>query len=318
MKCPECEKNHKYSSGMVCTCGYRFVFSPKDSRLRHMRDNRLAKSIRRVSRDGTAFFTKNQLYSAYLDNAKQGKLLVVVVGIIFIVIGLIALSESLFGLLLILFGLFAIGSAFFSDDVTPRTQFDNGLDMWINNGRKVEGLLTEPTLHTPPEEWPEDDIYDYGVERILIVQRPILVDLLVKNNQHAEQRMLVISESGYPEYLQQRANQLLAERSDLQVFILHDATSEGAQMLERIQNSDWLVTAGNSIVDLGFFESDFQDLNRTEKYRKGTHSSQLPADALRLGSLTLGLGQCFGNQTTFAQELHREAKNEMDAGSSFG
>lgn len=317
MKCPECSANHKYSSGLICSCGYSFTFNPKSTQLPAMRDNRLLNTIRRVSRDGTAVFTMNQLYSAYIDSLPSYKTVAIVIAVFFIVLGCVALTLSPVGLLVIVLGI-VLALFSFQEATVPRRQFDDGIRLWISQGRKIEGLLEEPTLNVAPENWPESDIYDYGVERILIVQRPILVDLFVKNNQHAEQRMLVISESGYPEYLQDRTNKLLAERSDLPIYLLHDADEQGVGMAERIRNSAWFVSAGNSMIDLGFFASDFENLKRTRKYRDGTKTFELPVDALRMGSLTLALSQCFANQSTIAKELHREQTNEMAAGSSFG
>ena len=82
--------------------------------------------------------------------------------------------------------------------------------------------------------------------------------------------MLIISECGYPDYLQDQTNAVLAERSNVNIYLLHDADEEGVGMAERIKNSSWLEPADNTINDLGFFPSDFEKLKRTEKYQKGT------------------------------------------------
>ena len=68
------------------------------------------------------------------------------------------------------------------------------------------------------------------MERILVVARDLLVDLMINNNRHTDQRILVLAESGYPDYLVPRARQLLEERCDLPVFLLHDATPSGVAM----------------------------------------------------------------------------------------
>ena len=50
---------------------------------------------------------------------------------------------------------------------------------WLRTGKtdRLQKMLTTAQLGTPPPDWPEPDIYDYGVERILIVEHDILVDL---------------------------------------------------------------------------------------------------------------------------------------------
>jgi hypothetical protein len=52
---------------------------------------------------------------------------------------------------------------------------------WEEKKGALAGMLVKPSLHQPPPEFQESDIYDYGVERIIIVERPILVDLLPKS-----------------------------------------------------------------------------------------------------------------------------------------
>lgn len=64
---------------------------------------------------------------------------------------------------------------------------------WKAAGKPLAKLLEAPALHAPPAPYREGDIYDYGVERIVIVEHDLLVDLLVMNNQHAEQRALLAS-----------------------------------------------------------------------------------------------------------------------------
>ena len=61
MKCPNCATNHlRGKQGMQCKCGYQFVFDPK----RHgLTDGKFLSHVRRASRNGTYFFTENQLYA---------------------------------------------------------------------------------------------------------------------------------------------------------------------------------------------------------------------------------------------------------------
>ena len=67
------------------------------------------------------------------------------------------------------------------------------------------------------------------MERIVIVDRNIYVYLFVRNGMHSEQRALIFAESDYPKYLSDRALELLQRRSDLPIFILHVATTEGSR-----------------------------------------------------------------------------------------
>ncbi len=179
-------------------------------------------------------------------------------------------------------------------------------------------MIFKPGPHTPPEEWGESDIYEYEVERILIVQRDILVDLMVRNNQHAEHRMLVISETGHPAYMVPHVVRLLNERDDLTTFLLHDADAIGAGLKKRVKKLRWLPLKPHPVIDMGFFPDDFTKLKHTRNYENRQRERTLPADALMLGALVTGMSACFASHSTFAEELSREVENSITSSSDFG
>lgn len=113
----------------------------------------------------------------------------------------------------------------FSKPPDAAEQVEPAVEAWRKAGGELPNLIEEPTLHTPPPEAPEPDIFDYGVERILVVDRDILVDLFVLNGFHAQERALVISSNGYPQYLVPRLAQVLEQNPETPVYLLHDAGS---------------------------------------------------------------------------------------------
>lgn len=321
MKCPQCNRQHKYSNGgLRCNCGYTFVFSPKDKGNYGIRDGKLIAAIKGASKNGTVVFTRTQLYSAYARNCKTTKLPGIIAGLLLLMFGLFfGMAGAFPGFILVIVGVCLLFASICVLPVVPTVQqFYDCLRRWSDAGRSVDGLLKRPSLHDPPEGWQEADIYDYGVERILIVQHDILVDLMVLNNQHAEQRMLVISETGYPAYLQQQTIRMLAERDDLPVYLLHDADGVGVAMADRVKSLDWLQIGQRSIIDLGFFPDDFARLKRTKNFRQTAAKGELPVDALLLGALSLGLEHCFLTNSTFGEQLRRERQNAAQSTSSFG
>ncbi len=321
MKCPECQHDQKVKYGMQCgRCGYRFTFNPKTFATKGLTDGRFLAAVQRASQQGTAVFTDNQLYAAYGIKARSNRMPLLVFGCLVGFVGLMitfankVVGVAVLGVAAVLIALGVTARA----NVMRRAQFMDALDDWLMAGKEVPGLIREPSLHQPPESWPEPDIYDYGAERILIVERDLMVDLLVKNNQHVEQRMLVVSESGYPEYIVPHVNRLLEEHPQLPVFLMHDADEHGIQLQQRLQSLGWLKLGNHPVVDLGFFPEDFEQLKRTQNFENQRSDRMLPADALLIGSLATGLGACFASQCTFADELKREQQNQMAAGSSFG
>jgi hypothetical protein len=160
----------------------------------------------------------------------------------------------------------------------------------------IERLVDSPRLSAPPPPAPEPDVYDYGVERILIVEHDRLVDSLVLSGDHAELRALVLSESGYPRYLVDRARKLLLERPDLPVVILHDATEAGRKMNARLQSSGLLPLRGRKITDAGLF----------------------PNQAARLGGVTPGVTADRLRVEHIAPGTMRQALAGLAAGATFG
>lgn len=326
MKCPKCCFDHPAREGTNCRkCKYCFVFDPKSSNTFRLTDGKFLAAIRRCRQNGTVVYTENQLYAGLVGIAKFSRNSARVMSLI--LVGALIycwFADPRFvawpvhmalciGLLAALYF-----STLYKPYVVKRIQFESCVKQWQKSGNEIPGLIEWPSLHEPPPSWTEDDIYDYGVERVLLVQHDLLVDLFVLNNQHAELRMLVISQSGYPNYLQSQLNRVLLERPDLPVFLFHDADPTGTSMKRDIRKLNWADLRNHPLIDLGFFPDDFKKLKRTANFRNRDIHIGLPADSLRMGSLTTGLSACFASQTTFADELVREDKNQMDDHSSFG
>lgn len=161
------------------------------------------------------------------------------------------------------------------------------VERWQRRNGPIEKFVSEPKLHSPPPDWKEPDIYSYGVERILFVERDILVDLLVKNGFHAEQRCLILSEHGYPSYIEERAQEMLKESPDTKVFVMHDSTQAGVEMKGRVIAKYGL--ADNPPVDLGIFPDDWKKLKAAGPLGLRHQGYEAPVDMIpysRLGAVT--------------------------------
>lgn len=321
MKCPQCEFNQPAKQGMKCgKCGYLFTFNPKEPSSAGITDGKFHQAIRKAGQNGTAVFTKNQLYAAYAKIATGTGKAKIIFGCVLTGLGIAAVFVvgNVAAILIFLGAISLLSGIFGNSKPVSHQNFLQDIARWKSSGKPIENLIETPSLGTRPKTWTEEDIYQYGVERILIVQHDLLVDLMVKNNQHTEQRMLVIAESGYPDYLMPQVGRLLDERDDLPVFLLHDATDSGMKMKQRIMRLNWLPLRDHLLVDLGFFSEDFAKLKRVDRVRSGYHGNEMPADALLLGAMTLALGACFSNQSAIADEIAREAANTAKSDSSFG
>ncbi|MEM7479147.1 MAG: hypothetical protein AAF483_29535 [Planctomycetota bacterium] len=320
MKCPKCEKDHQAKLGMVCSCSYRFTFNPKSRETFGFTDGKFLAAYRKASQNETAHFTLTQLYAAYCANIKNSAVpLYIVSAVAFLISIFFVWTEVVVGAFGLGIAVLTFGAALYSKAfVIPWQQFQVHASRWYAEGKETPGVLVEPSLHQPPPNWSEEDIYSYGVERILIVNRDILVDLLVFNNVHAEQRMLVLSESGYPSYLQSVARKLLDERADLPVFLLHDATRDCQNMERRLREQSWLGIRQHKVIDLGLKPSDFEKIKRTKNFDNQRPIRDLPVDALQTLFLAEGMLLCFASESSFESMLMRQAADSGSGGSDFG
>ena len=327
MKCPQCSRNHRLRRhGMKCRyCHYHFCFNPKAQGTRRLTDGKFLACVRAASQNDTTYFTRNQLYAVYCRRLRKSPVTSLVIGGVLLMVAagtyFIARHDNpevrgvdyvlgVAGIIVIGFG------QYIARQGIPRQYFDFVLGRWLGHGRKLDRLLEQPSLHEPPPEWNELDIYDYGVERLLIVEHDLLVDLFVKNGVHAEQRMLVISESGYPDYLMEVARRLLDEQPDLPVFLLHDATAHGTAMQERLLSSGMLPVESHPLVDLGMRPLDFRKLKRTKQFDRANSNRDLPVDALLLPFMTMGLGIAMTEQMAFSEII--EGQDEGGISDDFG
>ncbi len=318
MKCPSCQNNqHVRQSGLTCTkCSYKFVFNPKAQETILLTDGKFQALIRRASQSDKLYFTNNQLYSVYT----QGKTTSKTIGFVFVLIlSIIAVVTLSFGhpsgFIFLAFAVFLSLALLYKPPILTRHNFFNAITKWQDSGKPIDKLLEKTTLHDPPPEWKESDIFDYGVERILIVQRELMVDLLVLNNAHAEQRALVISESGYPAYLTQMAGRLIEQRPDLPVFILHDGDEIGQKMRSRIEMTSQPIKA-DALIDMGLYPNDFRRLTKVKNFDKQDSDRRLPMDALPNNLLMASVATCFVQRASFDSLLTAQASSGSDAGMS--
>jgi hypothetical protein len=281
MKCPSCGTRWKHADGMMCGCGYQFVFDPKTEGLA---DGRFAAVLRRASANGTRYFTVNQLYSEFARRSRPSAVGPFVAAGLASLLLLGALLYQRWGLaaLGVLFTLLLVGVGVARQRARPmpKERFDQLLARWIAAKGHPDRLITTPRLDTPPPEWAEHDMYDYGVRCILLVDRPEIVDLLVLNGLHTQEGALVLSMDGYPQYLTDRAEGLLAQYPDLPVYLLHDATSAGIAAAQRFHARPSLPVEPERVIDLGLYPSDTRHFRRLKQLGLGSGNEQAPLDLL--------------------------------------
>ena len=321
MKCPECGKSQKDTQGMQCACGYRFVFDPRATD--GLTDAEFLESVDSASANGTYFFTKNQLYTAYCrvkvgDSSRAGGLFffALMLAIFAILFWPDRDGPKVFSLSFVAAALFCIvmGVRIVKGPrrAPSREGFENAIRLWLDNGRTIEMLITEPRLGSPPPEYEEGDIYDYGVERLLFVQQDMLVDLLVLNGFHAEERTLVVSDDGYPEYLMHLADDAYRKNPKIPMFHLHDTTpaSPKGMLPSPFYRYD--------VVDLGLFPADVKRIGAIKAIRPKNMEYTIPVDMIPYPLLAALLNEAMEKGVPFAPILGPVAGKRARGGRGHG
>ncbi|MCI5136142.1 MAG: hypothetical protein D3920_13980 [Candidatus Electrothrix sp. AW2] len=283
MLCPKCKNNHKKSDGTYCRCGYRFVFRPDvDS---GMTDNKFTLILRKASADGRYYFTLSQLYCFY--RTMKGKINLSSIMAKYILIGFLVVlifpvSWQVVFFLIALTAFIHIIILYYREPLTEE-EFRTLVNKWLSAKGTSHKMLVKPSLHEPPSAFPERDVYNYnyGVEGILIVQRQIIVDLLVRNGFHTDQRVLIFSVDGYPSYIEEQSKKLLQASPELPIYLLHDATEEGMAMRKKIK-----IPTSHKVVDLGMSPDQLQNFPTLKPLRLQEQGYNAPLDVLPYAALS--------------------------------
>ena len=287
MKCPKCNHDQRRKAGLEChNCGYRFHFDPKAGGLQ-MTDGRFLAIVRHATAKGTRYVTEDELYAVAcrrrgILRPEAGGIMLLAIGVFVFIAA--AVNSVLLGAIAGLTMVFVGGLKLSRPLQLSRAVWDGALEGWQASGRRIENLITTTSLHTPPPEWSEPDIYDYGFERLLICDERLTVDWLVKNGVHTDSRALIVSEDGYPSYLIPLAQRALKTQPELKVFLLHAYQPSSAPMTDRVRAQAWWPKdASHPFIDLGLSESDVRQLRLPTEVTQSIPS--VPVHAVPLGIL---------------------------------
>jgi hypothetical protein len=316
MKCPQCNANHKHKEGMRCKCGYAFALDPKIDKFS---DGKFLKAIRSASANDTRYYTKNMLYGAVVRQATRkscSPIFVIIMLIVTAVVLVVARRFVFIPIVLTVIAILAVLGDYFRKPM-PWEQFDKLLRKWQHAKKETPKLIEQPALGAPPPDWPEADIYNYGVEGVLIVDRDLTVDLFVLNGVHAEQRLLVLSESGYPHYIVPLAQRCLDDNPQLKVFLLHDAEGKKLSMRQRMATTCPLRVSDDRFVDLGISIEDARRIKKLKSFQVSESTRYVPVEWIPFTLLTLATAEAVAEGVGFT-DLLEKAEQQKAAGDSGG
>lgn len=272
MKCLKCGKNSLYrerSGGKCSGCGQKFVFEPKTGDL--FADTVFQKALERVSHQSSLSFHRRQLYYE-LARVRMKKLpgklgavlgmgfLGVFLGIFWTIFWLKIMSIGsgiwlLEGGYLIFWAIILVRAWRKTDSGQIRfdePSFDKTFSKWQKEkGLPQEMLQKSPALPHGAAKHPEKDMLDYAVERAIICDHPTVVDFLLANNFHIEQKCAILSFGGYPPDRFEDLRRMLKKNSQLNVFVVHNASANGCRIFQELISSPEWFKGSKRVFDIG-------------------------------------------------------------------
>jgi len=312
MKCPNCKAAQKRTQGMTCLkCRYIYILDPKDGATGQLSDGKFIQIVKTASKNGSRYFTFDSLHLEY-DRAKQqqknqGLLFAMLFGLFFSSVLAMVFPPGL----VLSVPIFALGFVSWVRRGTAPLEKPDGLQKALQTWKiksasqskpvpiHLAKLIDEPNLHTPPPDYREGDLYDYGVERIVLTDDPLLVDLMVRNGFHKEKHALIVAMDGYPAHLVPVAHRLAKENPSLPVFLIHSPTTAPQTMQERATVSGILPAHPIQLIDLGFSPEEVRSHPKLKRFHR--NPSAFRPSLLPYASMTAGIGACFLSGIGFAE-----------------
>lgn len=288
MRCPECKHNQKYRDGTRCgTCNYRFVFRKKNDRISDFTFRQISQ---RLSDDGHQAFTVTQLALAICRHWRKHYLgpigYSIIILLISVFVGLMAHPKVGLGVFLAL-SVLAMLLHRWGKTGLPFGEARKLVERY-HQAHPIAALADGRAFQRNTESVDLEDL-SYAPERILVVERDDLVDMLIRNRFHLNHKSVVVSRTGYPEKVFAACREFLKNHPNTPVQILHDASPPGFALTAQLSTEPKWDFAQRSLVDLGISRTSLQG---------GSLLPWLPPPAAKRGAFS-------GNSTKMLSTGHR-------------
>jgi hypothetical protein len=113
----------------------------------------------------------------------------------------------------------------------------------------LRGLMPPAAENRLPAPLPAEQLHAYALERVVICDKPEMVDFLLANQFHLEQKCAVLCFNGYPHDSFEAIRALLQRSPRLMVYLIHNASLNGCRILPELRQPLWF--PGAQIFDIG-------------------------------------------------------------------
>lgn len=296
MKCLKCGHDQKRGrEGMTCTsCATFFIFDPKSDNC--LTDSRWAALVARTSAHGRYPYFESQLR---VNHAQLGHKVSSVreIGRIFFIAFMVLCAISWGAImrgahddrsliLAIISPLGVVVSLYSLIRGVPgkkfALEFDDHLRRWRAR-HELDGMLPNTTrqLEHEPKKTAEEDIYDYGVECVLLVSEPSWVDFFVLGGFHAAQRCLVLCINGYPSYLTPELEKIIQLQPSVPVFLLHDV-HERPDQVASMARRQLPAIEGKALMNISLQPGDLWQMEKMKPLVKLCQAVNIPESLMLL------------------------------------
>jgi hypothetical protein len=266
MKCPKCGFNKKRSEGMVCdSCRYQFALDPKEEP--YLSDMAFKKVLDRVSTYGKNHFTYNQIYAQLyrLLRKKKTKARIFTVfgaGAITLFISLPLGGDMWWVTRLILCAVVMgiVGLFFWKWKPRIKEGSIRKVIQKYDSRHGIDNMVKGASFtNMEPREF-DREILKYAPERMLIVERDDMADMLLLNDFAMDNKTLVVSANRYPKRAFKVFKHFAQKNPDIPISLIHDVSRVGVKLKEKLKNDPEWGLANREIKDLGLFPENLKQL----------------------------------------------------------
>ncbi|MFT5443121.1 MAG: hypothetical protein ACI8W3_002167 [Myxococcota bacterium] len=279
MRCPKCSTTGPCEKGAKCReCDYQFGLDPKQPH--GLGDADYLELVNQASAGGQLYFTANQFYFHYCSQRMPQNIwwpfgAAVGAGLGYYNFGLQVAAASA----LVIAGLIYYGTKWWSPP--GRMAFEN-----LHTDMKAAGSPIGRYIAKPLFEFRDEDKYTSLLPRasetdnVIIVERDVLVDLLMQNGFAKRNRAVVISQTGYPNFVTPAVQELLARRKSISIYLLHDSTDDRLMMKRNIADLELIPTTGHRVFNLGIEPEQVIYMKQLAPISPGRSGYRIPIDSI--------------------------------------
>ncbi len=251
MRCPECKHTQKYREGTRCKkCSYQFVFRKSADGIS---DFAFHKMIQRLSDGGQQAFTATQFALAICRSWRAKKGALIGCGAAIVVVACIVgfgLGTVIGGFIFFLIFSMLLMVGFWRRSGLPVHKARKLMDRY-HQAHPIATLADGRAFRQQTAAVDNMEDPQYAPERILVVERDDLVDMLIRNRFHLSHKTAVVSRSGYPERVFAACRAFLQNHPDTPVQVLHDASVSGFGLTAQLAADPKWAFARERLTDLG-------------------------------------------------------------------